>query len=191
MMAVKKGFSERAWEEIINGGMDGKWIDALIERSRTSPDEPFADAGPLLDGMLSKGVSREDICRLLRFANYETVFATVMLAAEEELDAESLEGVHEELLSADPSGKEGRPGSWPIEAEPKKAAKSTKSSKAAKSAKPRDPDEPLLKLAKASDFAFSPAGDVLVLSQTSITSTTIRLFAFPSGELLTEFNSIP
>ena len=27
---------------------------------------------------------------------------------------DNLEGLHEELLSADPSGKEGRPGSWPL-----------------------------------------------------------------------------
>lgn len=187
-MAAKKGFSERAWEEIINSGMDGKWIDALIADAKKKPDGPFADLGPVLEAMLKKGVNRDDICRLVRFANYEAVFSTVMLAGEEELDAEALESVHEELLTADPSGKEGRPGSWPIEAASKKKSKAAPSDKPAK---PRNPDEPLLKLAKADDYAFSPAGDVLALSQTSNTSTTIRLFAFPSGELLTEFNSLP
>ena len=188
-MAAKKGFSERAWDEIINGDMNGDWIDGVIEAAKQRPDDPFADSGPLLQAMLKNGVTREQIARLARHIRYETVFETVQLAAEEELDGDQLGGVHEELLMADPSGKDGRPGSWPIKSDPppNKQAKLPKSSKR----KPADPDAPLLKLPKADDFAFAPDGKRLWLAHTSVNSSTVRGIELPGGEQFAEFNSLP
>jgi len=196
--AAKKGFSARAWEEIINGDMTGGWIDGTIEAARNRPDDPFADSGPLLQAILKKGVTKADICRLARHIRYETVFETVQLAAEEELDSEQLEGVHEELLMADPSGKDGRPGSWPIEAaEPSRKKPQAKTGQAklskskGKGRQPADPDAPLLKLPKADDFAFSPDGSRLWLAHTSVNSSIIRGLALPDGAQFVEFNSLP
>ena len=213
-MAAKKGFSERAWDEIINDDMAGDWIDGVIELARKRPDDPFADSGLLLEAILKKGVTKQQLCRVARHIRYETVFATVQLAAEEELDSEQLHGVHEELLMADPSGKDGRPGSWPIETEPptprSPSPKKTQKNKARQQAKtqpaklskstgnstsksvtPADPDAPLLKLPKADDFAFSRDGARLWLAHTSVNSSTIRGVELPAGRQFAEFNSLP
>lgn len=198
-MAAKKGFSERAWDEIINGDATGHWIDGTIEAARQRPDDPFADSGPLLEAMLKKGVTREQICRLARHIRYETVFETVQLAAEEGLDGDQLEGVHEELLASDPSGKDGRPGSWPVAPVKAPAAKKSKAKPATKSpsqspsraAKSRDPYAPLLTLPKADDFAFSPDGRRLWLAHTSVNSSTVRGIELPGGGQFVEFNALP
>ncbi len=205
-MPAKQGFSERAWEEIINEDMAGAWIDAVIESARRRPGEPFADAGPLLAAMLQKGVTKEQLCRLARMIRYEAVFATVTLAAEEGLDAEQLDGVHEELLSADPSGLEGRPGSWPVEPEPapvlpaaRRAKIKTKlpkkradaPAKAATTRRRDFRDAPLLTLPQGDAFAFTPDGSRLWLARTSVTATMVRGFAVPGGEAFAEFNTLP
>ena len=187
-MAAKAGFSERAWSEIINADMTGSWIENTIESAKKLPDEPFADVGPVLESILGKGVTKDELCRVARMIRYETVFETVELAAEEELDADQLEGVHEELLTSDPSGLDGRTGSWPISA----AAPAKKGGKAAGKAKrPADPDAPLLVLPKGHDFAFAPDASRLWLAHTSANKSAVRGIALPVGEQFVEFNSLP
>jgi hypothetical protein len=50
---------------------------------------------------------------------YEAVFNTLVMFGDPGLDeldedcADTIESLHEELLSADPSGTEAAPGSWP------------------------------------------------------------------------------
>ncbi|HEX8521272.1 MAG TPA: WD40 repeat domain-containing protein [Tepidisphaeraceae bacterium] len=187
-MAAKKGFHGRVWDEIINGGMDGKWIDGVIEQAKQRPDDPFADVGPLLAEMLKKGVTKNKIARLARFIRYEAVAETITIAAEDGMDAEALDAAHEDLLTADPSGKDGRPGSWPIEDEKHVKAKGKG---AAKAAKPKDPNAPLLKLPNSDDYAFSSDGKRLWLARTTTSSSTVRVFEIPSGEQVGEFNSLP
>lgn len=180
-MAAKKGFSERAWEEIINGDITGNWIDGMIEAAKKWPDAPFADIGPLLEVMLKKGVTKEQLCRLARSIKYATVFDTVLLAAEEGLDAEQLDGVHEELLTSDPSGKDGRPGSWPLEP----------MSPSTPDTKPVDPNSPLLTLPKGYNFTFSMERSRLWLAHTSINASTVRGVDVPGGARFVDFNSLP
>jgi len=189
-MAAKKGFSERAWDEIINADAAGSWIDATIASAKKTPDEPFADVGPVLESILKKGVTRDELFRVARMIRYETVFETVQLAAEEELDGDQLEGVHEELLTSDPSGKDGRPGSWPLEAATKKGGKSAAG--AGKAKKPADADAPLLTLPKGGDFAFAPDAARLWLAHTSINKSAVRgIDLAGGGKQFVEFNSLP
>lgn len=65
-MPAKKGFSERAWDEIINADAAGAWIDGAMLAAEERPADPFADTGPLLDAMLRRGVTRDQLCRLAR-----------------------------------------------------------------------------------------------------------------------------
>ncbi len=62
--------------------------------------------------MLAAGIARRDLSLGLRFATYEAVFGTLYALSEPGLDQdEDASTLYEELLMADPSGKEGRPGS--------------------------------------------------------------------------------
>jgi len=97
--------------------MHGYWIDNIIRDSRLHPDAPFSDIGPLLKRLLDSGVSREDLCHIARWASYEGAYAALYFLDDPGIDElaqveEEISILHEELLTADPSGKEGRPGSW-------------------------------------------------------------------------------
>jgi hypothetical protein len=50
---------------------------------------------------------------IARHAAYEAVFGTLYALSDPGVDDNDIEMMHESLLSADPSGKEGRPGSAP------------------------------------------------------------------------------
>jgi hypothetical protein len=92
--------------------MAGSWIDNLIKTSEQRPNDPFSDLGPVLTRLLSLGVSKHDLSLIARFAAYESSFGTLYLLEDPGVDDANM--LHESLLSADPSGKEGRPGSWPL-----------------------------------------------------------------------------
>jgi hypothetical protein len=82
--------------------------------SARDPDSPFADIGPIVARLLALGASRRDLSLLLRFAAYEEAFSVVSLLEDPGLDEEQMDGLHENILGADPSGLEGRPGSAPF-----------------------------------------------------------------------------
>ncbi|MGB8356298.1 MAG: hypothetical protein WCD79_20535 [Chthoniobacteraceae bacterium] len=50
---------------------------------------------------------------IARQAAYEAVFGTLYALSDPGVNDNDIEMLHESLLSADPSGKEGRPGSAP------------------------------------------------------------------------------
>jgi hypothetical protein len=66
-----------------------------------------------MDRILVAGAPGRDICLLLRYAAYGAVFQTLYEIDPEGagVDCQGLIGLHELLLSADPSGMDGRPGS--------------------------------------------------------------------------------
>jgi hypothetical protein len=88
-------------------------LDEIMERSKQRPDLPFADAGAAIERILAAGARRRDVCLLLRYAAYRGVFDTLYEIDPEGagVDCTDLIDLHEWLLSADPSGMEGRPGS--------------------------------------------------------------------------------
>lgn len=99
------------WDEVINEPMSGAWIDNEISRSTKRPNDPFADIGPLLERLAKLGVSRRDLSLLHRYASYGAVFSTLYKLGDPGCMEPDM--LFEELLMADPSGLEGRPGSAP------------------------------------------------------------------------------
>ena len=93
--------------------MSGDWIDNAIASSERSPDSPFADVGPALKRLLAAGADRRDLSLLVRHAGYEAAFQILYMLDDPGVDGDDNKMLHEELLGADPSGKEGRPGSAP------------------------------------------------------------------------------
>jgi hypothetical protein len=112
-MASRDEFLKQVWEDVINPTMQEHWIDNVIRESERSPGAPFADLGPALTRLLATGADRRDLSLVARHAAYEAVFGTLYGLSDPGVDGNDVEMMHESLLSADPSGKEGRPGSAP------------------------------------------------------------------------------
>jgi hypothetical protein len=110
-MATRAEFLEQVWADVINARMTGPWIDNVITAAERAPDAPFADLGPALKRLLASGADRRDLCLVARQASYETAFALLYMLGDPGVDDDDIEMLHEEILGADPSGKEGRPGS--------------------------------------------------------------------------------
>ncbi len=114
-MATRDEFLRLVWDDVINSPMRGYWIDNVIRSAENNPNEPFSDLGPVVKRLLSIGASREDLCRIARWASYEAAFDILYMLNDPGIDEDDFHMLHEELLSADPSGKDGRPGSWPVQ----------------------------------------------------------------------------
>jgi len=112
-MATRDEFLKLAWNEIINPSMQEHWIDNSIRASERQPNAPFADIGSIIKRLLALGATRRELSLLNRAAAYEGVFGTLYALGDPGIDNNEIEMLHESLLGADPSGKEGRPGSAP------------------------------------------------------------------------------
>ena len=97
---------EALWEEVIDAPLTERWIDKAIAAASDSSREPFADAALAVRRLVAMGASRRDLSLILRHGKYEAVFS-VLSCISEDL-APDFRGLHESLLSADPSGLEGR-----------------------------------------------------------------------------------
>ena len=110
-MATREEFLDHLWREVIASLCRDDGLDDVIANCRRRPEVAFGDVGPAIERMLAAGVSRADLCRLLRLTAYEAVFGTLFALSEPGLDAaEDPSTLYEKLLMADPSGREGRPG---------------------------------------------------------------------------------
>jgi hypothetical protein len=90
-----------------NGGPSG-----LSSAFRQQPlHGPFGDTGAAIERLLAAGVSRRDLRFVLRHAAYEAVFGTLYSLSDPGAEDDDVGTLYEGLLSADPSGMEGRPGS--------------------------------------------------------------------------------
>jgi hypothetical protein len=110
-MANRDELLEHLWRQVINSNLDSDAIGAEIARSKASPNDPFADTGPALERLLTAGVTLSDICLIRRQAAYAATFATLYAIGDPGVDDDNVFMLFEELLIADPSGMEGRPGS--------------------------------------------------------------------------------
>lgn len=111
-MTPREQLLQQLWSDI-NAAMEERWIDGCIRHSEQHPDAPFADTGAALQRLLALGADRRDLALLWRQASYETAFGTLYLMGDTGIDLADFRGLHESILSADPSGLEGRPGSAP------------------------------------------------------------------------------
>src|SRR5580704_16076783 len=66
-------FAKALWNGVTSED-DEKWIDQEIEWAKSRPRDPCAQAGPALEEMLAKGVSRQAIIDLVRVFQYTTLF---------------------------------------------------------------------------------------------------------------------
>ncbi|PYK57170.1 MAG: hypothetical protein DME21_17960 [Verrucomicrobia bacterium] len=113
-MATQSEFLRQLWNENINGFMSGHWIDNAIKSSQKDSNAPFADVGPVLKRLQSLGASKDELGLIARFAAYEASFELLYMLNDPGIDDGNCQMLHESLLGAEPSGKEGRSGSWPI-----------------------------------------------------------------------------
>ncbi len=112
-MATREEFMAHLWRKVINGPMRVASLDNLLRNCDRDPEGAFADTGAAVRRMLEAGVAKRDLCLFARSTAYKTVFAVLYALQDPGLDGPSLHGLHELLLSSDPSGLEGRPGSAP------------------------------------------------------------------------------
>ena len=115
-MADREEFLRLIWDEVINASVPDDWRPFASDEEA---DEAFGDVGPAVKRLLDLGASNRDISLIVRMSVYEAVFNTLVMFGDPGLDeldedcADTIESLHEELLSADPSGTEAAPGSWP------------------------------------------------------------------------------
>lgn len=158
-MASGNVLLEELWADVINGNLDKKSLRSTVAYAKQRPTAPFADAGAAMARMLKAGVSVDDICRFARYERYDACFQVLYKICALGVESADLDGLYELLLSADPSGEEGRPSSWPV---PKKGAARKKQ----KTASDKKGERPLLELKKSYDVAFSPDGKQLAILAT-------------------------
>jgi hypothetical protein len=96
---------------VINANIDPATIEYEIALSKRKPDDPFADTGPAIERLLAAGASPEDICLIRRQSAYAATFATLYAINDPGVEGDNVFMLFEELLTADPSGMDGRPGS--------------------------------------------------------------------------------
>jgi hypothetical protein len=113
VMATREEFLRQVWDDVINGPMTGAWIDNTIAAAKKDSTAPFADAGAALERLVAAGADRRDLSLASRFAIYEAVFSLLYMLDDPGVDDGDVFLLQESLLGADPSGKEGRPGSAP------------------------------------------------------------------------------
>lgn len=111
-MATREKLLEHLWKEVINAVLRDEALDNIVKNCRRDPDGPFGDTGAAIERLLAAGASRRDLRLVLRGAAYEAVFGTLYALGDPGLEGDDDAGtLYEELLTADPSGMEGRPGS--------------------------------------------------------------------------------
>jgi hypothetical protein len=111
-MLSREQFLVYLWEHVIDVPMRGYWIYNSITQAKRCPNGSFAEVGPILERLLSLGVTREELSSLHRFASYEAVFSTLCAFGDPGVqvdDIDDIDALHQSLLTADPSGREGRP----------------------------------------------------------------------------------
>jgi hypothetical protein len=106
------------------------WTEKLAREAAEKPKEFFADAGLALGRALAAGVSASDLGSIARMVAYETAFG-VLNRVDEGYDPDAAEGspgwvlietdadgtptdrrvpgLHESVLTMDPTGREGKP----------------------------------------------------------------------------------
>lgn len=108
-MPTRDEFLRLLWDEVIDAPMSGEWIDNQITESQSHPNGAFADAGKALERLLGIGAERTDLCSVVRASIYEAVFSVLYMLDDPGVDDGDVFMLQESLLSADPTGREGRP----------------------------------------------------------------------------------
>lgn len=152
-----------AFWEMIAPDDDGEWLRDLTKQKG---DRPFDDTGEAVKRLLAQGAQLKDVALVGVWHRYRACAAALeMLEAGGFVEAEEIEGFHELLLGADPSGKEGRPGSWPLKTASKK--------------KPAGAEALLWQVRSGQTIAFSPDSKILAVAGAS---GPVRFYDANSGK---------
>ena len=108
-MPTRDEFLRVVWERAINSWAGGTWVDSMATDAHARPGGFFADAGRALARLLATGADRGDLAAVARAVAYETVFSLLYMLDDPGVDGGEVFMLHESLLSADPSGHQGRP----------------------------------------------------------------------------------
>lgn len=146
--AKEQAFINALWDIIGNPG-DEVVPEPARPGAQTSP-EPFGDVPIAVRRVLQSGASASDLSAISFWSRFDSIATTLRVIENSNVETfEDVLGLHESLLGADPSGREGRPGSWPIPMEA--AAPSPVSSSGSSDGTP-----PFLALASVRGFCFTP-----------------------------------
>jgi hypothetical protein len=116
------------WREVLDEN-DHSWIQTYIEHSKRNPGAPCSGIGPALQRLLDKGADPQDVTDIVRVMQYYVLFGICYLfedpnISEPELEnffwgifqmnedgeiLDPIDGLHESVLSLDPTGREMRP----------------------------------------------------------------------------------
>ena len=110
-MATRQELLDHLWKKVINAHLRDEALDNIVRNCKRDPDGPFGDTGAAIERLLAADVSRRDLRFVLRHAAYEAVFGTLYSLSDPGAEDDDVGALYEGLLSADPSGMEGRPGS--------------------------------------------------------------------------------
>jgi hypothetical protein len=108
-MATREAFLDHLWREVIDALSRDRGLDNIIANCKRFPDDAFSGTGPAIERMLAAGVSRQDLCLVMRCTAYEAVHGTLYALSDpgvdDDVDASAL---YEELGMAEPRGMDGR-----------------------------------------------------------------------------------
>jgi hypothetical protein len=110
-MGTREELLRYLWDDLINLNLRPESLDNVIRHCKRHPDGPFGDTGPAIERMLRAGASVSDLCLVLRATAYEAVFGTLYALGDPGVDDNDVFMLHESLLTAEPSGMDGSPGS--------------------------------------------------------------------------------
>ena len=110
-MATREELLTHLWNEVINAVTRDEALDNIVKHCKRNQDGPFGDTGAAIERLLAAGASRRDLRLVLRNIAYEAAFGTLYALSDPGLEEDDVSTLYEELLMADPSGMEGRPGS--------------------------------------------------------------------------------
>ncbi len=119
-------FAKALWNGVVRED-DAEWIDKEIDWAKSRPNDPCVQSGRALAEMLAKGVSRQAITDLVRVFQFSALqHACLILDGSHVEDVPitdwtlhqvdeagepvaTIQGLHEVLLSMDPTGREMYP----------------------------------------------------------------------------------
>lgn len=102
-------FLESLWDEI--RAVESLSVDWAP--SNMKPDDSFGDVVDAASRLLGSGADRKDLAVLAAWHLYDSCFQTLRLASEHYGEVDEILGLFGQVLGAEPTGNEARPGSWP------------------------------------------------------------------------------
>ena len=156
---------------------EGEW--AVSESKAALDGGPFGDAAWAVRSLVHYNVQPSDLGRLAAWSRLDACRGIVRLLDECEMNStDRFEGMSDVLLSADPSGTDASPSSWPWS---KVAAKKKERSGSG------DELKPLWRTKSGQGVAFSPDSQSVAIAGPS---GPARLYAVQTGEVTATFEGL-